>query len=372
MSIQRALGVSVLCLMALVAAGPAAAVDGTPPAITFEVIGTQGANGWYVSAVTVRWQVADPESGIKVTSGCDTTLLTADTPGTRLTCSATNMIDVTSSVSLTMKIDRTPPAVTGVSPDRAPDSAGWYTRPVTFAFAGADATSGIAGCTTVTYSGPDNGAATVTGTCADQAGNVSAAGAGTFQFDTGAPALTGVVVKPGDREVIVQWAPLPPWEWVEVLRSIAGRTSLSRTVYRGSGSRFVDRKVENGVEYRYAVIGRDQAGHATQAAREAIPVGPLRTPLPRATVKSPPRLSWKAVPGAALYNVQLFRGSRKILSAWPRGASMRLTRSWRYAGSRQRLGPGTYRWYVWPAFRRHGKLRFGRLIGSSSFVMRGT
>ena len=42
------------------------------------------------------------------------------------------------------------------------------------------------------------------------------------------------------------------------------------------------------------VIGRDKAGHATEAAREAVTVGPLRTPLPRASVTSPPRLSWHA------------------------------------------------------------------------------
>jgi hypothetical protein len=369
MTAVRPIGLAVLCLGALVAVGPAGAVDGTPPAITFEVVGTEGANGWYVSPTTVRWRVDDPESGIKSSSGCDATTLVADTGGTRLTCSATNMADVTSTVSLTVKIDRTPPAVTGVSPDRPPDSSGWYTRAVTFAFAGTDETSGVASCTSVTYAGPDSGYASVSGTCADRAGNVSAPSAVGFRFDTAAPALRGVVVHSGDGEVTVEWTALPPWEWVELVRSIVGRPARPRTVFRGSGSRYVDRRVRNGIEYRYGIIGRDGAGHATQANVEAIPVGPLRTPLPGATITSPPRLTWKAVRGAALYNVQLFRGSRKILSAWPRGASIRLTRSWRYGGHRRRLVPGRYRWYVWPAFRQKGGVRFGRLIGRSTFVV---
>jgi hypothetical protein len=365
----RLIGLLVPALLVLATSGQAA-VDGTPPSITFEIVGTQGANGWYVTPATVRWRVDDPESGIRSSSGCDAMTITADTPGTRLTCSATSMIDVSSTVSMTVKVDRTAPTVTGASPDRPPDTAGWYTRPVTWTFAGSDGTSGIAGCSSVTYAGPDNANATVSGTCTDNAGNVSAAGAASFRYDTGAPALRGVVVRAGDGEVMVQWTPLPLWEWVDVVRSIAGSKAAPRTVYHGTGSRYVDKHVRNGVDYRYDVIGRDQAGHATAATGRAIPVGALRTPLPGATVVSRPRLSWRAVRGAAFYNVQLFRGSRKVLSAWPRGAHMRLGRSWRYRGRREHLAPGTYRWYVWPAFRRHGEVHFGRLIGRSKFVVK--
>jgi hypothetical protein len=369
-TVRRVVGLTALCLLGLVAAGPAGAVDGTPPVITFEVVGTQGANGWYVSPTTVRWHFDDPESGIKSSAGCDATTLTADTAGTRLTCSATNLADVTSTASLTVKVDRTAPAVTGATPDRGPDTAGWYTRAVTFAFAGTDETSGVATCSSVTYAGPDSGEAAVSGTCTDQAGNVSAPGGTGFRFDGTAPALRGVAVHTGNGEVTVEWTPLPQWEWVEVVRSIAGRPTAVRTVYHGSGSRFVDHGVRNGIDYRYGVIGRDEAGHATEANVRATPVGPLRTPAPGATVTAPPRLTWTAAQGAALYNVQLFRGSKKILSAWPRGPSMRLAGKWRYRGRSQRLTPGVYRWYVWPAFRRSGAVRFGRLIGRSTFVVR--
>ena len=36
---------------------------------------------------------------------------------------------------------------------------------------GSDATAGLAGCSSTTYSGPDNPSATVNGSCTDKAGN---------------------------------------------------------------------------------------------------------------------------------------------------------------------------------------------------------
>ena len=78
----------------------------------------------------------------------------------------------TVSTNVPFAYDATPPAVSAL-PSRSPDHNGWYNHPVTFAFGGTDATSGIAGCSTVTYSGPASGSATVTGSCSDRAGNVS-------------------------------------------------------------------------------------------------------------------------------------------------------------------------------------------------------
>jgi hypothetical protein len=206
----------------------------------------------------------------------------------------------------------------------------------------------------------------VAGTCTDAAGNVSQPGRAEFRYDASAPAVRGVAARPGDGEVTVEWTAPPRWEWVEVVRSAPGG---SRVVYRGTGARLVDRGVRNGVEYRYAVVGRDEAGHSASVVVAATPVGPLRTPLPGAKVTAPPRLTWKPAAGAVLYNVQLFRGGRKVLSAWPRAPRLQLARSWQHNGRRHSLAPGAYRWYVWPAFRRGGRLAFGKALGSSSFTV---
>ena len=83
-------------------------------------------------------------------------------------------------------------------PDRAPDAGEWYRRSVGVAFAGTDATSGVASCSSSSYTGPDSGQATVNGTCTDMAGNT---GSGSFglKFDATAPAATAAANRPPDR-----------------------------------------------------------------------------------------------------------------------------------------------------------------------------
>jgi hypothetical protein len=70
---------------------------------------------------------------------------------------------------------------------------------------------------------------------------------------------------------------------------------------------------------------------------------------------------------AAFYNVQLFRNGRKILSAWPVESRLKLRLTWRCNGRRWRLAPATYRWFVWPAYKRGGKVRYGKPLGHSDF-----
>jgi hypothetical protein len=89
-------------------------VDVTPPAITPQITGTSGTNGWYRSAVTVNWSVSDPESGIASSTGCAPANLTEDTAGVTLTCSATNGAGLAASVPITFKIDRNLPVIAGM------------------------------------------------------------------------------------------------------------------------------------------------------------------------------------------------------------------------------------------------------------------
>ena len=81
-------------------------------------------------------------------------------------------------------------------------------------------------------------------------------------------------------------------------------------------------------------------------------------------------LTWLESPGATYYNVQLFRGGHKVLTAWPVTARFRLPRSWTFSGHRQTLAPGTYKWYVWPGRGARAAARYGRLLGGSSFRVR--
>src|SRR5206468_1222932 len=61
--------------------------DSTAPTIAPTVAGTLGANGWYVSNVSVSFNVQDPETPF-VSTGCTPTNVIADTPLATFTCTA--------------------------------------------------------------------------------------------------------------------------------------------------------------------------------------------------------------------------------------------------------------------------------------------
>ena len=71
---------------------------------------------------------------------------------------------------------------------RGPDANGWYTSPVAFSFTGDDGASGVASCTSGTYSGPDGASAAVTGSCTDNAGNTGSVTL-TIKYDATPPTV---------------------------------------------------------------------------------------------------------------------------------------------------------------------------------------
>lgn len=162
-------------------------VDGTPPTIVPSIAGTLGEGGWYLSDVTVSWSVADPESAVSSTSGCNTTTLTADTAGTTLTCTATSA-GGTDAESVTIKIDQTVPSINA---SRSPDANehGWNNTDVTVSFVCSDALSGIAFCTSpVTLTDEGTGQA-ATGTATDVAGNEASATVDGINIDKTPPSV---------------------------------------------------------------------------------------------------------------------------------------------------------------------------------------
>jgi large repetitive protein len=169
-------------------------------------------NGWYNHQVAINWSGSDATSGpVSCTSlsynGPDGSSVA---PSGTCTDQAGN-----TSTPLTLpspiQFDATAPTGVGAVPARGPDHNGWYTQPVAITWSGSDPTSGIAGCSSLTYSGPDSGSAGPSGGCTDKAGNTASA---TFplQFDATAPA---VVPSPArspdsngwyDHPVAVGWA----------------------------------------------------------------------------------------------------------------------------------------------------------------------
>jgi hypothetical protein len=335
--------------------------------ITVTVTGTPGSNGWYRGNVTVDWDVVGETWSHP---DCNTRTLVVDTPGTKLTCSARNDNDLTElTKSVTVKLDKTQPVASTVL-ERMPDANGWYNRPLAVAFTGTDATSGLASCSSTRYSGPDNAAAFVTGLCSDNAGNVANLSF-TFKYDATAPSLFAVAAKVGNRSAEVGWRKSTDTQLVEVVRA-PGRNGQGETVvYRGSETGFRDTGLIVGRKYEYRVIGVDEAANRAEHKLDLVATGALLSPAPAERVTSPPNLVWTAARGASYYNVQLFFRGRKVLSAWPVRPGFRVRRTWIYNGRRHRLRSGVYRWYVWPGIGRISATRFGRMLGSSTFVVAG-
>jgi len=338
----------------------------TPPEITVTTSGTLGLNGWYRSNVTVNWQVEGENSS----TGCDTRTLSADTPGTRITCMAESADGDQTSKTVTIKLDKTPPLAAALA-ERAPDANGWYNRPLTVSSSGTDATSGMDGqsCSSAQYTGPDSPGAAVVGSCRDLAGNVTSTSL-PFKYDATAPSITALSTKVGNRIAQLAWRKSNDTQMIEVLRA-PGRNGQGETVvYRGSETGYRDTGLVVGRKYEYRVTGVDEAANRAEQKVGVVATGALLSPAPAERVTAPPNLVWTPVRRASYYNIQLIRG-RRVLSAWPVRPNFQLRRTWLYKGRRYRLRPGVYRWYVWPGYGRISAARYGRPLGSSSFVVLG-
>ncbi|RKH56926.1 HYR domain-containing protein [Corallococcus llansteffanensis] len=87
-------------------------VDTTPPTVSHVLEGTLGRGGFYRSDVSVRFTATDVESGTALgTLGCEPLMVTSDTPGQAITCTASSLGGVTTR-TVTVRRDLTPPQVT--------------------------------------------------------------------------------------------------------------------------------------------------------------------------------------------------------------------------------------------------------------------
>ena len=345
--------------------------DASGPSIDASAARGPDGDGWYRAPVSFNASGSDGASGLAGCSGAS--YGGPDTSGTSVTVSCRDNAGNTSSRSMQLRYDATPPDVTGVTADRPPDNADWYTKPVTVTFAGSDGLSGLAACTSAPYSGPDKDPATVSGTCQDKAGNTSGARAFTFRYDATPPKLTKTEVTKGDRFVTLKWTATGGASSSELTRIDPAATE-GAVVYKGAGASFTDKSVKNGVKYTYTLAVFDPAGNADRATLAALPRPALYQPERGARIRGDATFAWERNPKATYYNFQLYRLVRgrwvKVLTRWPGHPFFHLARRWKAVdGSTERLTAGKYRWYVWPGLGKRNAKRYGRLEGSSDFVV---
>jgi hypothetical protein len=320
---------------------------------------------WYrVPWVSLSWQWG---AGGMVVSGCSTATFTAETVPQKRSCTVHwSAPDATVATTVWIGIDRAPPQLVAMAPDRPADYNGWFNRPVGLRFRAVDRTSGVASCSSTSYGGPDALGAAIRGSCTDVAGNTGY-GAFPLNYDATPPSPPAVEATPRNRRVTIAWTH-DPFTVAELVRIRPG--GRPRLLYRGPGTRFTHRRLHNGRRYRYRVTLIDQAGNRSAARAGAVPTSsPLRLPTNGAHVRRAPLLVWKRMKRATYYNVQVVRRGTKILTSWPRKPHLQLHQRWRFNHRRHRLVRGRYCWYVWPGLGTRSAHRYGRLLGKSCFVV---
>jgi hypothetical protein len=240
--------------------------------------------------------------------------------------------------------------------------------------------AGFTPCTSpLTYSGLGNGSHTFRVQAADAAGNSDQTPA-TYSWQIeGVSGTTDHTPPANVRRLIrnvsyrlleLRWRNPGDGDFdhVSVYVSTSAKTAARTLVFSGKARRYRDYRFKNGLYYRYRVISYDHAGNASPGVPKRVPASILLlSPRNGQVVHSSPRLRWAGVPKATFYNVQLYRGTKKLLSAWPSKARLGLRRSWAYAGRRFHLSRGTYQWYVWPAFGPRSASHYGQLLGQGTF-----
>jgi hypothetical protein len=311
--------------------------------------------------------------------------------GTTVTCTASDSHGNTSSASFTVTVvDTTKPNLI-VPRDRAvyadtPLGIGRSGYGVPSFLSGASATDTVDPHPIITNDAPEFftvGVHTVTFSAVDASGNGVAKTAVLEVLPMPPPGTPPLPIPPprgappdvrnlkaeaGDRRVRLSWQMPAGVDHVVISRSLS-LGGEAQVVYTGSGEAFLDRGVVNTLEYRYLVVSVDQEGLASAGVAAAAQPKPtlLKAPKNGARLRNAPKLRWVGNSEANYYNVQLFRGDKKILSIWPVKTALTLKSKWKYQGHAYKLSPGVYRWYVWPGFGARKAVDYGEMLGFSTF-----
>lgn len=213
------------------------------------------------------------------------------------------------------------------------------------------------------------GTTTVVCSAVDSEGNTGSAFFRVSVLDTvPPPELTDVIARSEAKLVTLSWR-LP--RSADTAGAQVTRYPGGVIVYRGPGTSFVDADVQTDAKYRYLVSSYDRAGNFSLPVIVNASPGAtaLLQPQDAARLTQPPLLAWDSVSGADYYNVQLWSGGSKLLSIWPKANQLQLTLTWIYRGNKHSFAPGKYIWFVWPGFGPLSRGKYGKLIGSSTFVV---
>ena len=144
-------------------------LDMTPPTVRPRPTRAADRNGWFNHAVDFTPGATDPFSGVD-TCNAIPSYSGPDRANARITARCRDKAGHQGTGTFLLDYDDTAPTAWGIF-GRRPDRYGWYARDVRVRFAGSDAVSRVAGCSSRVYRGPDTARAFVSGWCRDRAGN---------------------------------------------------------------------------------------------------------------------------------------------------------------------------------------------------------
>jgi len=126
-----------------------------------------------------------------------------------------------------------------------------------------------------------------------------------------------------------------------------------------------------------AIVVVPLARRSPRAHLESVPpappgatTAPARALPPGASRRGGRVLAWPVVGRASYYDVQVYRGRRKVFEAWPVTARLVLPSSWVFRGRAYRLTRGIYTWYVWPGLGPRAAADYGALTRRAELTVR--
>ena len=225
--------------------------DNIAPTVTHSLSPKPNAGDWNNSDVTVTFNAKDDDAGSGVANVTGPVTVSTETAGQLVTGTANDTAGNKSTDSVTVKLDKTAPTITGAITGGTKTPSGWYTGPVTVTFSCSDALSGIAAC-------PDpvvlsaNGANTATGTATDNAGNTATATVSGINIDQEKPTLTTAGVNVQGATYTLGAVPAATCSATD---SLSGLASCTVTVSGGNA---------NGVgTFTYTATATDKAGNTS-------------------------------------------------------------------------------------------------------------
>jgi hypothetical protein len=235
--------------------------DNTAPVVTAAVSPAANAAGWHKDDVGITWSATDFGSG--VASGFPspaTDSVTAETSasGVVKTSTAKDNAGNTGTGSVTVRLDKTAPAVTA-SADRAANGAGWYRDDVTVSFSATDPLSGVA-----STSGPkvlgEGAGQSATGTAKDLAGNEGSKTLSGIDVDKTAPALSAAATSSPNADGWYNGPVTVRWTAADALSGLAAPAPADTVLSTEGANQGVTKTVA------------DKAGNTKSAASPAVSI----------------------------------------------------------------------------------------------------